>query len=306
MAEVGRWLVLHHDDPDGWCAAAVVGAYAVGSIDGVRRGIPSFREVSYGLKLDDLDIEGFDEIWMVDFSMPITDMKRIKEATGRFVWIDHHESAIRNVVEAGFETDGIQENGGGGCQLTWEYCFDPNNVLPQPAILTRIGGFDIGNFSRVNLKMMFGFLGRGNSLHPSEFDTWAKLFDDVGYDELDSEGSLILRYKEAEWAKLGPHIVTLEWEGYTWAVLNSRELGSLQIEPHMRKEWDGALVYSRGSDGWRVGFRGFKEGIDVSRIAEKYGGGGHKLAAGISGGKRLPFENELELGEDLVNRLVGA
>jgi len=297
MAEIKRWLVLHHDDPDGWVSAAIVGAYALGSLDAYRRGTPTFREVNYGVKVEDLDLEGYDEIWMVDFSMPLEAMEKIQAATKRFTWIDHHASAIRNVVDAGFKAHaGAQEEGRAGCQLTWGYCF---REVPEPRVVSRIGGFDIGNFSRPNLRMMFGMSGRGDSLHPSRVDVWARLFLGLELaDELDKEGGVILRFKETEWARLGPHIQTIKWEGHTWAVLNSRELGSLQIEPHMKAEWDGSLVYSRGANGWRIGLRGFKDGVDCSKIAEKHGGGGHPLASGISGAKRLPFEKKISALEE--------
>ena len=51
---------------------------------------------------------------------------------------------------------------------------------------------------------------------------------------------------------------------------------------------DDSKITSRLESGIRAIFKSLKDNVDVSKIAEKFGGGGHAKAAGASSLKELP------------------
>lgn len=62
-----------------------------------------------------------DLVYIVDYSLPIEHMERIRSIAKKMVWIDHHGNVIDTYREHGFL--GEQKEGYGACKLTWEYIF---------------------------------------------------------------------------------------------------------------------------------------------------------------------------------------
>lgn len=132
----------HKADLDGVCSAAIVKhfvpeceLYGIDYGDGFPWGKVEKRPGGVGsekLRYDpDLDDPGFRRtVYMVDFSLPSEDMKRLA-AVSNLVWIDHHKSAIDSVDPVGIR--GIQCVWYAGCELCWawfstrEFCKDRNN-----------------------------------------------------------------------------------------------------------------------------------------------------------------------------------
>ena len=59
------------------------------------------------------------------------------------------------------------------------------------------------------------------------------------------------------------------------------------------KNYDICLSFAYLGDSWTVGLYSDDKGIDVGKIAVKYGGGGHKGAAGFVS-NNLPFKRSLK------------
>ena len=110
-------LVLHHNDPDGYCAGAIVNYFE-----------PDCRcyKMNYGYDVPWNLIKRAKKVYMVDFSFqPFADMLKLKELKGdNFIWIDHHFTSIDDAVKSGQTFKGTQITGKSGCELTWEYFTD--------------------------------------------------------------------------------------------------------------------------------------------------------------------------------------
>ena len=55
-------------------------------------------------------------------------------------------------------------------------------------------------------------------------------------------------------------------------------------------EYDIAILFTRKLGGYKVGLYTVQDNVDCSALASKYGGGGHKQAAGFHV-EELPFEH---------------
>ena len=78
---------------------------------------------------------------------------------------------------------------------------------------------------------------------------------------------------------------TIQWEGLTFLCCNSGTYNSHLFTAGILPEHDGLLGFSfRANHKWSVSLYGVpgKPDVDLSKIATKYGGGGHKQACGFT------------------------
>ena len=127
-------LILHHNDPDGWCGGYLIRQYVKELSEDY-----TMIECTYGdefnisllpfsiavLKVNsnEYNITAADHIWIVDFSLEKDIMVAINDFT-TLIWIDHHPSAIKKVGELdcyGIQTD-AQKNYS-GCELAWIFLY---------------------------------------------------------------------------------------------------------------------------------------------------------------------------------------
>ena len=86
--------IFHHNDPDGWCSAAIVLKYLADQ--NTKDGI-SLNECRYGMEFPWSRIFSNDVVYMVDFSLKPEEMERLNEMCSKFVWIDHHQNCVDHI-----------------------------------------------------------------------------------------------------------------------------------------------------------------------------------------------------------------
>ena len=81
-------LIIYHDDADGMCCAAIV-----------RRARPNSELVFYVMQYGDPVplVDGYDAVYLLDFSLPENDMRRVAEGFHSFYLIYHHVTAIEQL-----------------------------------------------------------------------------------------------------------------------------------------------------------------------------------------------------------------
>jgi len=112
------------------------------------------------------------------------------------------------------------------------------------------------------------------------FEEWDKL-EDKYFGNVLREGAAVLRHVDMFVEQMAQQAIMRKFEGYEIPVVNvpywhhSELLGELAESNPFAMAWfqqaDGRFYHSMRSKG----------DMDVSEIAEKYGGGGHKNAAGF-------------------------
>lgn len=83
---------------------------------------------------------------------------------------------------------------------------------------------------------------------------------------------------------------TIQFEGFTLLACNAARYNSQLFSAGLKPEHDGCLGFNWDGqkNEWRVSLYTDKPGVDLSPVAVKYGGGGHRGACGFRIGK-LPF-----------------
>lgn len=291
--------VLHHNDNDGRCAAALVNAY----IEGMSH--DDFIEVDYNADLDKIidSIQENEQVWIVDFSLrPVEMMTKLLERTKDVIWIDHHKSAIE--MYDGYEKldqiKGIRSVEKAGCELTAEYIAEDSGgkmFAETPEFVKLVGDHDTWQF-KYGIRtehFYFGVIVYGAGL----WELWPTLLNtSLTTQAVVDAGHHVHTYQQNHNKKLAKRgVYPIQFEGLNGIAMNTVQLGSKQFEViEAAKDADIMVAYFWNGIQWRAGVYSTKDHVDCSAICRKYGGGGHKGAAGFFTDK-LPPELMHSAGE---------
>lgn len=270
----------------------IVGVYHIGDLDGVCSGaIIKYRfgedcreliPINYGWEFPYHKIDKDTIVYMSDFSMqPFEDMLKIKEACKSLIWIDHHQSSIEAYNKLGLIIKGKREIGKAGCELTWEYLF-PNEPTPRSVYL--IGRYDVWQHDEDDDALPFQYGMRNKKTWPIYMPFWSKLFTDSRIvPSTVADGKIILEYqRKNDEGYCRAYSFETKFEGYKAIVCNkgygNSKLFDSVYDP-IKHDLMIMFVYAPKIEKWKLSFYTTKD-IDLSKLAEKYGGGGHKQASG--------------------------
>lgn len=276
--------IYHNADLDGFCSAAIVKyAYPECELYGANYGDALPPE-------DVLNKHGF--IVMVDFSYKKEDMLNL--ATNfTLVYIDHHKTAIADMEEIIKEvpsTSYSMDTTKAACQLAWEFFFD-DKKLPRAVELCAKHDLWIHDEEDV-WAFQYGMrsLNCGADPNGPSFDIWKILF--IYYDgslsliNILDKGTIIYEWEQQRNLEIAKKMsFEVKHEGLTFLAINAVGSGSAAVEGVFDPEkHDAALVFSYTGKNWKVSLYAHSSknvDMDLSVIAKKYGGGGHRNAAGF-------------------------
>jgi hypothetical protein len=297
-------LVYHSADLDGACSAAIARHYYLHQ-GGVQEKNIFMRPADYGRDIDwstpggnlTLPLEVGDDgneviTCILDFSLPGPQMLEVQNRSTKLVWIDHHETSLRNLL-AFTDVDGIRQIGSAACELTWQHFY---RARPMPAAVQLLGRYDV--FYRDDLLMWHGEIMpfqygmraiETDPREPDGIDEWdALLFAELTTAKVKkriTEGKAILSYLAKEQrayvdafaypAKLGRHTAIACNRGKASSTLFSGGYDRYSTDLLI------AYVHQRTGD-YRVSIFSDKAEVNCAEIAAEYGGGGHAGAAGFT------------------------
>lgn len=256
-----RVAVLHHNDADGFGAACAAWLY--------YRDTAHYIKVQYDKPVPEIP-EGVTTVFIVDFSYS-TEILDELETKYTVVVIDHHktaETAVKGRPGCVFDLNKS------GCVLTFEYFFGKNTAIPE--ILAYVQDRDLWKFELPCSEAINAYI----YTLPEDFEVWYKF----NIHEALPAGKAILAYRDMIISKAVKSAVLTEIDGHSIPMVNATTLIS-EIGNEMCKYFDTPASISycdRLKDGIRTYSLRSVGDFDVSEIAKKRGGGGHKNASGFS------------------------
>ncbi len=265
-------IIYHGNCPDGFASALAADLF-------FQQYENYFSEVSYYNARHGNpppDVTGKD-VYILDFSFHRKDMELLCQQAHKVTLIDHHISAKKELH--GLEYDNLKiifDMSQSGAILSWKFF----HTSAAPQLFAHIQDNDLWQFKLDNThRIIMAIMS-----YPMEFPLWTSwLDDDESLKQLSNEGiilerqtnKLIERYKSA--ARMG------KIAGYSIPVVNApgtigSDLLHLLSDGHA---FAAAYEDKRDRRVWQLRSGG-KKAIDVSEIAQQYGGGGHKNASGFS------------------------
>jgi uncharacterized protein len=255
------------------------------------------------------------QVYILDLSPECVEAVELAEV----VWIDHHKTAIEKWPA---EIPGYRIDGVAACRLAWQwFSIQQHNAqnqtneallvpLPgkqdfiertvcEPWAVRLAGEYDIWDKRDPDAET-FQFGLRSTDLTE---DHWRDLLSVdieptlqvqnsvVACGPLLENGRLLQRYqREVDAGVVLGRSFTQEFEGLRFLCLNTARCNSLTFAAGIKPEHDALLGFYWNGAEWRVSLYHApgKEEHDLSRIAARHGGGGHRGACGFQVGK-LPF-----------------
>lgn len=284
-----RPLVLYHENCcDGFCAAWIAHRDFGNTAD--------FQAVQYGQ--DPPDVSGRD-LFILDFSYKRPVMLEMAKKAKRLTILDHHKTAEAELCGFSDEADNYLtfvnfDMKKSGARLTWEHFYpgapspwlvdwtedrDLNGpVVPgrDPILPPRLPHTDeISAFLRS---------------HPFDFGLWDDWHASSSpgsdrFKQFVAEGEAILRYQQTLIDQAVSHATEIDMDGHKVLAVNSTVLFS-EIAGKLAEGRPFGMAWFQRSDGKRVhSLRSTKDGVDVSEVAKRHGGGGHIQSAGFTEGR---------------------
>ena len=277
-------LIYHGNCPDGFMAAVIFRKAAGENTDkiefhaGVHQQAPP-------------DVSG-KKVVFVDFSYKRPVILEMARSAESILIVDHHASALEDLVDLPANVQTIFNTDRSGAGLAWETFM---RQLPVPGIVLYIEAKDLQKFDAYpNVEEVIMCLTSYNY----DFDLWTQFLDaDQGklITSMAAAGKSINRKQmkdireaiEASWHELniGGQRVPVVNLPYTMRLEAAKLLAKGQPFAACYYVADGYAYFELGSD---------TQGEDVSKIACRYGGGGHRHRAGF----RVKYTGA-ELGEVL-------
>ena len=263
-------VIYHADCTDGFGAA-----YAAWKLLGNRA---EYHACKHGTPPP--DVAGKNVV-ILDFSFDnATTKKMIEESNGLLV-IDHHKSAM---VELHDISNTIFDMNHSGTVLSWNF-FHPGKEPPK--FLTYIEDRDLWKWELEYSKEFSAAF----DMVPFEFEEFEKFEDDSVFDDARKRGSYILAYSKTVIKKVCEKASLRKMGGMDVMVVNASHWMS-EIGARLAPDCDFAMIWywDHQDKRTKISLRAFHDTVDVSEIAKKFSGGGHKKAAGFT----LPKTKDVE------------
>lgn len=260
--------LYHAECMDGAAAAAVV-----------RHRYPTTRciPVKHGdaLNLDSLHLDGA-VVFIVDFSFKPEILRAIQARAATLHWFDHHQTALAIQSAVSFGVLDLNES---GASLTWKQLF-PNEAIPP--VIAYVRDKDIWQWKLADSRAInTGLANLENILDPTD-PAWGNLFSkrEIDLQPLKHAGETILAYDRKKMILACKNAFEVDFYGHRALALNWSDEASL-IGEYIYRDLGYALamLFKFDGKGWKFSLRSDK--VDVAKLAETYGGGGHPGAAGF-------------------------
>jgi oligoribonuclease NrnB/cAMP/cGMP phosphodiesterase (DHH superfamily) len=276
-------LVLHHSaDLDGLCSREVA-RKALGTT-------ADYLGWDYGAPIP--DTSKYSRVYLIDISFPPPEMLKLMD---KLIWIDHHATAIKDnfAYYGGLRIDEVA-----ACRLAYQWFFGDRKAVKEdyvarkveePHAVTLLGEHDVwDHHDDETLPFQYAMLAQKSP-------DWVTLLGEKRpemFNPLIVKGAAIQDYLEVTNAQLANECgYDADFEDLKFRVINTPQKGSIQFDASIKEHHDGCLRYYWNGKEWGCSLYGVahKKDIDLSAIAKKYGGGGHKSACGMVF-KTLPTE----------------
>lgn len=243
-----------------------------------------------------------DCIYILDLS-PDCLQPEARLSWSRFIWIDHHKTSIEKY---GNEIPGYRIDGVAACRLAWQWFtiyeeqgseYLPskedfiNRKVTEPWAVRLAGEYDIWDKRDPDAET-FQYALIAEPLTPTG---WSTLLDDdrTLVNLLLAKGAVCQRYAQNVDASIcKSRTWIMEWEGLKFLCINSARFNSLVFAARDVPETghDALLGFCFDGKCWTVSLYHAKHrtDLDLSEIAKRHGGGGHRGACGFTA-KTLPF-----------------
>ncbi|MCL5011814.1 MAG: DHHA1 domain-containing protein [Patescibacteria group bacterium] len=215
-------------------------------------------------------------VYVIDNSLFKADIDFLHNRNCKVIILDHHISSKDDVMHADEYLFDVKHS---GAMLAWKYFF---SHVKAPRLVCHIEDGDLWNFRLSHTDDIRNVLvSKGFVI--TEWNKIARLLETLsGKKKIISQGAVIEQYRDTLIEKSVENAYLIRFGGKVVYTVNETT-ESIRSEVAHRlyaKHPPFSVVWSRKHDQYHISIR--STGVfDCSKLAKKYGGGGHKVAAGF-------------------------
>jgi len=271
-------LVIYHEN----CTDGFGAAYAAWKLLGDRA---EYLAAKHGEPPPDVTGKN---VVVLDFSYDNATTKRMMQEAKNLLIIDHHKSAMVELHDVSCTRFDMNHS---GAMLAWKF-FHPGKEAPR--LIKFIEDRDLWKWEIPYSKEFAAAF----DMVKFDFEEFDKYLDDSEVDSAQERGAYILAYSKTVISKITKNASHRKIAGKSVLVVNSSHWMS-EIGAALSPKCDFSVIWYYDHESRRVkaSLRAHHDDADVSEVAKKFGGGGHRKAAGFS----LPPNVSIETIFDTVN-----
>lgn len=256
-------LVIYH----GGCTDGYGAAWAAWKLLGDRA---TYHPGRYGDPPP--DVKG-KVVAILDFSYDNLTTKSMINDADSLIIIDHHKSAMVELHDVNCTHFDMNHS---GAMLSWKF-FHPGKEAPR--MIKYIEDRDLWKWELPYSKEFSAAF----DMVQYDFEEFDKFIDDSAIDDAQERGAYILAYSKTVISKITKQAARRKLHGKDVLVVNSPHWMS-EIGNALSVKCDFALIWYHDHDTnqVKVSLRAHHDDADVSEVAKKFGGGGHRKAAGFA------------------------
>lgn len=259
-------VIFHGGCRDGFCAAWVCrNALRAQGVDA------EFFEGFYGQAPP--PVVGRDVV-IVDFSYPLDVMQSIAAAAHSLTVLDHHktaEAALATFAAPNTVVTFDMERSGAG--LAWDHYFPDK---PRPWLVNYVEDRDLWRHALPDGPAVNAYIG----ILPFEFEAWDTEHA-IGSARGAAVSGHVVEAKVHQYIKeVRKNSERISFEGHDVPIVNAPQVDISELVGFMANGETFAMGWWRGHGVFNYSLRS-KGDFDVSELAKRHGGGGHKNAAGF-------------------------
>ncbi len=213
------------------------------------------------------------DVYLVDISYDLEKTKKLIKEVKSLTSIDHHISSEKSAKLAGNYLYALNHS---GSALAWQYFYQNKKT---PTLIKYIEDIDIWNMAMRNTRELLASL----ETYSQDFVLWNKISKDWerggSRKKYLAEGTAILKYKDyliKKAVKDGDEVTLL---GKRALVVNNNLSLNSEIGDAIRKKgYPLGIIWQQKGGKLIVSLRSTAK-VDSSKIAARFGGGGHKKAS---------------------------
>ncbi len=217
------------------------------------------------------------KVFIVDFSFPAPLLTQIKSEASEVLWYDHHKTALAIRDELGWGILDLKES---GASLTWKMEYPDS---PVPKMIAYVKDKDIWEWKLPYSREVSAAIRDYEDILDPKSQTWKNFIDhlsDEKFEKIVEEGRIAIRGQKVRIEEGARKGFEVDFHHYkTLAVNWSSDSSEMGEYIYKNLSYEIALIFYYTGKIWNFSLRSNR--IDVSELAQKYGGGGHPGASGF-------------------------
>ncbi len=216
-------------------------------------------------------------LFVVDFSFDIETFTRFQKEAREVFWYDHHKTALPTHQALGW---GVLDMNESGASLTWKQEY-PRKKIPK--ILQYVKDKDIWQWKLPHSRAVNAVLRDYSDIHNPSSVLWSRFLKGITarqFGEMVRMGEHSIHSQQLRLIRAAKDGFEIKFHGHKAMAVNwSQESSEMGEYIYKTLGYPVALMFHYTGKFWRVSLRSNR--VDVSVLAQKYGGGGHAGAAGF-------------------------